>query len=162
MKKIIFAIIFALTLHSNSFAQSLSETENWILSKTPSFQPLGLKYSFENGNLIGKYEMPLAAGGKKTKDIIPLKDVISISTFIGDDFISLKLKCETDCTYEELSTSDGDFISEEMQGHFLFEIYGDGKIDKALAPRLEKAFLKLIELNGGQAKIIKDEVKEPF
>lgn len=162
MKKIIIAIIFALSFHSNSFAQTLSETENWILSKIPTYQPLELKYSFDNGNLIRKFAMPYSAGGKKTKDVIPLKEVKTISTLVGNNFISLQLKCENDCTYEELSTSSDDFISEEMQGHFLFEIYGDGEIDKSLAPRLEKAFLKLIELNGGKAKIIKDDVKEPF
>ncbi len=162
MKKIIVAIIFAFSFYSNSFAQTLNETENWILSKIPTYQPLELKYTFDNGNLIRKFAMPQVTGGKKTKDVIPLKEVKTISTLVGDDFISLSLKCENDCTYEEVSTSDGDFISEEIQGQFLFEIYGDGKIDKTLAPRLEKAFLKLIELNGGKAKIIKDDVKEPF
>ncbi len=162
MRKMFAAILFALLFHTNSYAQSLSETENWILSKIPFYQPLDLKYSFDNGNLIRKLAMPYSAGGKKTKDIIPLKDVKTISVLVGDDFISFKLKCDSDCAYEELSTSEGDFISEEMFDAFLFEIYFDGKFDKSLAPRIEKALLKAIELNGGKAKIITDVEKEIF
>lgn len=167
MKKLLISAVALVLIGSNANAQSLQETEDWILKKSElSIYSYQMKYSFTDGKFESRYE-PMSVIGARiiVNRSIPIAEIKTISHVVGDNYISFKLKCDYDCVYHENNDGDGKFESEMMDEHFLFEIYGEkgGKPDLALIPRLEKAFLKLVELNGGKAKIVPHvEKKEAF
>lgn len=163
MKKFFATLILASSICAPAFAQSLEETQKWLLAKALDSKFASTQvFSFGEGTFESE-TTPAAVYNKKTYNrSIPLKDVKTISVLQGDGFVSFTLSCDYECAYEEtVDYYDKKFISEKMKNYFLFEIYGNP--NPTLNPRIEKALLKLVELNGGKAKIVAPEKeKEPF
>jgi hypothetical protein len=143
-------------------AQTKEETEKWILTQTDNNTIRSLSYKIENGEWVRKLEPFTTIGdGKTTKNTIQIKDITSISFLHTDKVMSFKFTCPDDCVYTVTTNSSDKFVSDEKGNSFLFEIYG--KLDASMLPRMQKAILHLIELNGGKAKMVAyQKPKEAF
>lgn len=146
-------ILIACLQASACLAQSREETIEWLMEKSATSKySLNIKHAIENGDFVMRYEMPYISGGGEIKKSVPLAQIKSIQHEHTETFLTFMFFCETaDCAYMVQTDSDGKFKSEEKQERFLFEIYG--KVDAALIPRIEKALLHLIKLEGGNAKL---------
>jgi hypothetical protein len=143
-------------------AQTKEETEKWILTQTDNNTIRSLSYKIENGEWVRKLEpFTMIGDGKTTKNTIQIKDITSISFLHTDKVMSFKFTCPDDCVYAVTTNSSDKFVSDEKGSSFLFEIYG--KLDASMLPRMQKAILHLIELNGGKAKMVPHQKpKEAF
>jgi hypothetical protein len=156
---IVLAVLAALPAQ----AQSLAETKAWILEQhqQSSLSSIDMDYELDDdGNLICQIEWPYIGDGGTTKRTVSLKEIDRLSFAHTDKYLSFKLYCKDDaeCMYQvDLDNSDK-FKSERRDKAILFEIYA--KVDATLAPRMQKAFLHLIKLSGGNAKAIANEKKK--
>ncbi len=168
--KLILALAITLSFPTATFAQTKEATEAWIIKQTePNNESLKgeFKYSIEGDKLVSRHEIPyiLQSAGKLNYSVIqksiPLKSIKIVSFVHTKKYVSFNLICEDDCMHQQSLTNDNKVESERRSKKFLFEIYAN--LDKSFPPRLEKALLHLIELNGGKAKVVKIvEQKEPF
>lgn len=149
MKKFALSIILSL-LPSFSFAQSLEETQEWISNKAILTKNVDITYSFSNDSFVYKWNLPLYNG--EIIKTIPLERVSKISYYIKGEYATFILSCDEACVYEEENNEEGKFIRDTIRDKFYFEfkIISQDNIPK----RMEKALLRLIKLNGGNAKII--------
>jgi hypothetical protein len=159
MKKLLYllAILPALTM-----AQTKEETEKWILAQTANNTIRNLSYKIENGEWVRKLEpFTMIGNGQTTKNTIQIKDIKTITVLHTEKFMSFSFICPDDCTYSVTTGSSDKFVSDSRGSSFLFEIYG--KLDDSLLPRMQKAILHLVELNGGKAKMVPyQKPKEAF
>jgi hypothetical protein len=152
MTRLIHHTLFALAVFgiytSPLYAQSKEETIQWILDQSED-EEYKLKFEINDGELISIYEKPYILGGEIKKSI-PIASITKISFSHTDKYLTLLLECATnDCVYMVETDSSDKFMQEEKQPRMLFEIYK--KTDKALIPRMEKAWLHLVKLHGGKA-----------
>ncbi len=159
MKKLLYVLAFLPVL---VMAQTKEETEKWILAQTANNTIRSLSYKIENGEWIRKLEpFTMIGDGKTTKNTIQIKDIKTVSVLHTEKFMSFEFTCPEDCTYSVTTNSSDKFVSDEKGSNFLFEIYG--KLDASMLPRMQKAILHLIELNGGKAKMVAHQKpKEAF
>jgi hypothetical protein len=151
MKKFLLALlIFPLS----ALGQTKEETQAWIISKIP--YNYDLKYTIEDDKLVST--MPGRHGGNNYKRSMPISAIKTISHVHTDTYLSFALKCDDECAYLIATDSRDKFVSEAKKDVMLFELYG--KLDAELIPRMEKALLRLVELNGGKAKIIPFQKKK--
>lgn len=157
----ILALLVAL-LPALVIAQTKEETEKWILTQTDNNTIRSLSYKIDNGEWIRKLEpFTMIGDGKTTKNTIQIKDIKTVSALHTEKFMSFEFACPEDCTYSVTTNSSDKFVSDEKGNRFLFEIYG--KLDPSMLPRMQKAILHLIELNGGKAKMVPHQKpKEAF
>jgi hypothetical protein len=143
-------------------AQTKEETEKWILTQTDNNTIRSLSYKIENGEWIRKLEpFTMIGDGKTTKNTIQIKDIKTVSVLHTEKFMSFEFTCPEDCAYSVTTNSSDKFVSDEKGNRFLFEIYG--RLDASMLPRMQKAILHLIELNGGKAKMVANQKpKEAF
>jgi hypothetical protein len=163
MKKIAFVLLGVLSLvPAIVAAQSREETESWILEQTKFNLDGRLIHKVEGGNLISELTLPFPPGGGDIlKRKIPLASVKTMSYLQTDKFLSFSLMCEDECMHQTEANYAGKFKSERRSKKFLFEIFRT--VDKSYGPRMEKALLHLITLNGGKAKVVPHVVqKEAF
>jgi hypothetical protein len=137
------------------YAQSEEETVQWLIEQTKphDLTYVTLEYSVVAGDLKSLYYFSL--GETKLTKSVALSKVTKISHVQTDKYLSFSLMCDNkdDCARaEETERYSDKFVSESANEKFLFEIYR--KTDKSLAPRIQKALLHLIELNGGKAKAV--------
>jgi hypothetical protein len=172
MKKILFVTLVSISFFAK--AQTKEETKNWILQQTNSYPDKFYSYEFI-GNFIGtKMEML----GNKTSTYILIDSIKSVSYKHDKTGLVFILKCNSNCgiytfldrEYVEPSNTKPKTVrdkpdtkpvkgkTEEAVGSLL--IYFAGEIDKSLIPRLEKAFLTLVQLHGGKAKLVPLKVKK--
>jgi hypothetical protein len=164
MNKLLNTLIFLLALIAPviSHAQSKAETETWLIEQSRE-NTQGLSYKMEDDQLMLILELPSLGthGGGEVHRTVKLAEVKTVSMEHTDRYLSFKLMCETDCVYQVVNDRDGKFESEEKRKSMLFEIYR--KLDKSYPPRVQKALLHLIKLNGGNAKmVVSQKPKEPF
>lgn len=151
MKKILIALLCVPVL---AFAQTKEETEAWILSKIPYSS--NFKYTFAGDGLI--MVMPGVYGGNTTKRTMVIQNIKTISAERTDTYVSFNLKCDDDCVYTVSTDTNDKFVS-ESKGEKMF-LALSGKIDPELIPRMEKALLRLVELNNGKARVIPFQKKK--
>lgn len=155
MKKFLLAFLFVpLSFSLGALAQTKEETQAWIISKIPF--NLDLKYSIDADKLVSI--MSPRFSGDHFKRSIPMGSVKTISYVHTDTYLSFVLKCEDECAYLIITDKNDKFVSENKKDVMLFELYG--KLDAELIPRMEKALLRLVELNGGKAKLIPHQKKK--
>jgi hypothetical protein len=163
MKKLLWILtLLAALAPALATAQTKEETEKWILTQTDNNTIRSLSYKIENGEWIRKLEpFTMIGDGKTTKNTIQIKDIKTVSALHTEKFMSFEFTCPEDCTYSVTTNSSDKFVSDEKGNRFLFEIYG--KLDASMLPRMQKAILRLIELNGGKAKMVAyQKPKEAF
>ena len=156
--KCLLAIIL-ITDSKVSFAQSKSETENWLISIIEDPEYRYNKYhnyiiSFDNGNMT--IESPFLQKLYEYK--IPLKSLGIIKLQKLDDGYRLILSCST-----ERCIKNGEFVNED-KNNYQFKSYDKQTIIMFgrnlefdnLPARLKKALIHIVQLNGGKL------VEEPF
>jgi hypothetical protein len=151
MIKNIALLAFLLFYNSMALAQTLEETEGWILKQTDFNLDGRLKYSIEDGELVSRLTLPYALGGETIQKAIPISHIKKISFVQTDKYLSYSLMCDNPCAYQADEPDD-------KQAKFLFEIYK--KQNPSFHPRMQKALLHLIKLHGGEAKMIEQDVKK--
>ena len=134
-------VFVGLFFSANALAQTKRETQAWIIKQT-EVNPPGLKYSIEEDELVIHFILALDT----IKKGIPISKVKTIFVTHTNHYLSYSLMCDSPCTY---LLDD----PETKQPKFLFEIYQ--KLDPTFVPRMNKALLHLIRLNGGNAAIVK-------
>ncbi len=161
MKKLI-CILALLSAPGWAMAQTKEETEKWIAAQAPEQYSLGLSYVIEGGEWTRKLAPITMMGSREThKNTIQIKDITTVTFSHTDKFMSFKFTCPDDCVYSVTTSSSDKFVSDKKGNTFLFEIYG--KLDASMLPRMQKAILHLIELNGGKAKMVAyQKPKEAF
>lgn len=152
MKKLLLALLL---LPLTAAAQTKEETQAWILSKVPYVSYLN--YTIDGENLIATFP-PMRGGGNTIKRTLALKGIKNISYTHTDKYLSFVLKCDTECAYLIETDGSDKFVSESKKDMMLFELYG--KVDADIGPRMEKALLRLVELNGGKAKAVPYQKKK--
>ena len=143
----------------NCFAQSKSETENWLISiiedpeyKFNSYHSYSI--SFENGNMI-----IISPFLKKTNEYkIPLKSLGKIKLQKLDDGYRLLINCSNEACikygeYINGNVNNYQFISYNKQTIIMF---GPSLEYDSLPSRLIKALKHLVQLSGGKL------IEEPF
>lgn len=163
MKKLLRALaVLSALAPALVMAQSKEETEKWISAQAPEQYSLGLSYVIEGGEWTRKLAPLTTRGSGEThKNTIQIKDITTVTFLHTDKFMSFKFTCAGDCVYSVTTNSSDKFVSDAKGGSFLFEIYG--KLDASMLPRMQKAILHLIELNGGKAKMVAyQKPKEAF
>lgn len=151
MIKNIALLAFLLLYNVMALAQSQEETEGWILKQTEFNLDGRLKYTIEDGELVSRLTLPYALGGETIQKAIPISQITKISFVQTDKYLSYSLMCDNPCAYQADEPDD-------KQTKFLFEIYK--KLNSNFPARMQKALLHLIKLHGGEAKMIKQEVKK--
>ena len=167
MKKILFMLLFPILV----VAQTQKETEDWIVYQTMLDTDIDTNYKIEKNYLISEWSNYISGG--RIICSIDLKSVKTIAVEYTKKYMAFVLKCDADCSIQIYT--DGDYVApknsapvsvrdkshlETSSEHkkvsarkfFLFSL--NGEIDKTMQPRMEKALLHLVELNGGKAKII--------
>jgi hypothetical protein len=172
MKKVLLIIFVLISFWAN--AQTKEETKSWILQQTNSYPDKFYKYEFL-GNFIGT-KMEIL--GNKSSTYILMDSIKSISYKHDKTGLVFILSCNSDCgiytfldrDYVEPSDTKPKTVrdkfgtkpvkgkTEEAANRLL--IYFAGEVDKALIPRLEKAFLTLVQLHGGKATLVPLKVKK--
>ncbi len=158
MKKFLYllALLPALVM-----AQTKEETEKWILAQASGQYSMGLSYDIQGGEWSRKLAPLAMSSGNSHKNTIEIKDITTVSFLHTDKFMSFKFTCPDECVYTVTTTSSDKFVSDAKGNSFLFEIYS--KLDPSMLPRMQKAILHLIELNGGKAKMVAyQKPKEAF
>ena len=154
MKKFLW---FALFFPFVAMAQTQPETEAWILAQASAHYNLDLSYQIEEGEFIST----LKGYETRYKTSLPIKDITSISYLHTDRFLSFQFKCKDECAYLLITDNYDKYISDQKKTGFLFELYG--KIDASMIPRIQKALLHLIEIQGGKAQLVPyQKPKEAF
>jgi hypothetical protein len=163
MKKLLclLALLSALAPASVA-AQTKEETEKWISAQARENYSLGLSYVIEGGEWTRKLKPTTMIGSGEThKNTVQIKDITTVTFLQTDKFMSFKFTCQDDCVYSVTTNSSDKFVSDKKDNSFLFEIYE--KLDASMLPRMQKAILHLIELNGGKAKMVAyQKPKEAF
>ena len=150
-----FATVFLLSTYSSAaIAQTLAETEAWIIEQT-KVNPYQLKHSIVGDELISITTVgsDMITGGPVQK-AIPISQVTTIAYTHTNEYLSYTMTRDNPCAYllDE---------PEELRPKFLFEIYT--KLDASYVPRMNKALQHLIKLHGGKSKVVKAAaVKEVF
>ena len=116
-----------------------------------------MSYQIEEGEFIST----LKGYETRYKTSLPIKDITSISYLHTDRFLSFQFKCKDECVYLLITDNYDKYISDQKKTGFLFELYG--KIDASMIPRIQKALLHLIEIQGGNAQLVPyQKPKEAF
>ena len=167
MKKIIFILLFPILV----VAQSQKETENWIVYQTILDTDIDTNYKIDKNFIISEWSNYIS--GIRIINSIDLAKVKTIAVDHTKTYLAFVFKCETDCSVQIYT--DGDYVAPKnsapvsvrdkshletssehkkvsFDNSFLFSL--KGSYDKSMIPRMEKALLHLVELNGGKAKII--------
>ena len=156
LMKMLLILILAL-LPLSVIAQTMDETEQWIIEKVNVSRGLGLSYKINDDVLVSE----VSSMDLVDERTIPIASITSISYVQTDKYLTFFLTCEDDCAYFVQTDSDGTFKEDGKRSKFLLEMYG--KIDPEIIPRLQKALLHLIELHGGKAKLVAyQKPKEAF
>ena len=145
IKKIVSSLLL-LMIAELPLAQTLRETEGWIIKQT-EVNPYELKHSIEGDELISRLHLPRISGGPIEK-AVPIKHVTTIIYTHTNEYLSYTMQCDRPCAY---LLDEPDI----KQPKFLFEIYK--RLDSSYVPRMNSALLHLVKLHGGKARIIKAE-----
>ena len=165
MKKNILLLVLIPTVF---FAQNKEETEKWLMFQNITYYDAHTSYEIKGDFLSSKWSF---------RDFthlnnISIKAIKEISYEHTDKYLALYLKCNKDCAMFMSVNSDyvepknttpksvrdipkGDDLTNKdvkMSDTFLWSL--TGKVDKSMIPRVQKALLHLIELNGGKAKLV--------
>jgi hypothetical protein len=145
-----FIIALLILFSSNVIAQTLAETEAWIIKQT-EVNPDAMKHSIEGDELISHTEMGIGSMSEKIQKAIPISKITTIAYTHTNEYLSYTMTCDTPCAYllDE---------PEEKRPIFLFEIYT--KLDASYVPRMNKALLNLVKLHGGKARIVKAKIEK--
>lgn len=156
MKNLIWILLLAL-FSASAMAQTQEETEAWIIKQSGFNLEGRLKHSIEGDELISRLTLPYAMGGETIQRSIPIKQIKTISYTHTDAYLSYTLMCDKPCTTQ----FNGNTEVEEKSPKFLFEIHKS--FDSSFPPRMHKALLKLVELHGGKAKMVRQQAtREAF
>ncbi len=165
MKKI--ALLILVTFPFWAKAQTKEETKEWILQQTRTYPERYYEYEIKD-NAIG-YKADLL--GNKSLCSILIDSIKTISYRHDNTGLVFVLGCNSDCgistfldrDYVEPSSSKPKTVRDKPNTQPVkgrtdkavnsLIIYFIGSIDKSLIPRLEKAFLTLVQLHGGKAKL---------
>ena len=172
MKKILVIIMF-LPIYVS--AQTKEETEKWILNQLP--YDSYFTYSFSNKYLMSTFYIYQI--NSTTVNSIPLDAVKTISVDYSTESMGFIFKCDNRCNMQmktdgeykapkrsepasvrDKSHLDMDTVHKKVSTSESFMLFIKGRVDKTMIPRLEKAFLHLIELNGGKAKLVPYKAKK--
>ena len=150
------------------FAQTKEETEKWLMLQNSMYFDVYTSYEIKGDFLSSKWSL---------RDFthlnnISIKAIKEISYEHTDKYLAFYLKCDKDCAM--FMSVDSDYLATKnkslrsvrdapeadnsankdvkMSNTFLWSL--TGKVEKAMIPRVQKAFLHLIELNGGKAKLV--------
>ena len=146
-KKLVFSLLL-LMLAELPLAQTLQETESWIIQQT-EVNRYQLKHRIEGDELISRLEFPsLKVGDGIIEKAVPIKQVTTIIYTHTNEYLSYTMQCDRPCAY---LLDEPDI----KQPKFLFEIYK--RLDPSYVPRMNSALLHLVKLHGGKARIIKAE-----
>lgn len=160
MKKIQIIFICLLT-HFISFSQNKRETKDWIVEKCNQYKRgdiLKNELTFNEDNLIYvKYMHGYFYEKIKIKNIYALQIKKSTNPEVNGEFYTIKIIAKG----KEYGTiEDGEFIKMDDYGNeesetniFLNLNFREDDLPK----RMLKAFVKLIELYGGKATVLKEK-----
>jgi hypothetical protein len=183
MKK--YLLVAACLVSLSMKAQTLEETEKWISSELDNHHDTETRYSFNNHHsIISEWSLThklrfydIAKGEKAANGvrIVDLAKIKEITYFKKDEKFHIILSCKELCgLFVETSK---DYVKEEkitvrnstpQKGTKKETLVNEIWVtiaevsEESLLPRIEKAFLHLIKLNGGDAKIVPYKPKEPF
>lgn len=159
MKKLLYLLAL---LPALAMAQTKEDTEKWILAQNANSTIRSLSYTIEKGEWVRTLQPFTMIGSQNTtKNTIQIKDIKTITVLHTDKFMSFQFNCPDDCAYSVTTSGSDKFVSDARSNSFLFEIYS--KLDDSMLPRMQKAILHLIELNGGKAKMVPyQKPKETF
>ena len=137
-------------------AQSLEETERWILDQT-RVNPATLTYGIGGGLMRSKVTLGAGAsifGATPVRKAIPLSEVSRIFYVRTERYLSYSLSCRSPCAFLEDEPGT-------KQAIFLLEFYA--QLAAAYVTRMNKALIHLVKLHGGSAVIEEQPLKqEPF
>ena len=154
MNRFLYFSIIIFTCHGSLNAQTKEETQDWILSQTNKF-PGKITYDFVNGEINSYW--PLANSAIRTS--LPIKSIKTISFNENDVALTIVLTCSNFCGYTLYeSINKKKKISDPSETIII--VFPNAK-GQGLAPRLQKSFLHLVKLYGGEATITQP-AKEPF
>ena len=135
-------------------AQTIEETEKWIVSQANEQDNGGIRYSINGGDLESHWSFY----GYVNDRTIPIASIAEVSYSHTDKSLAFFFKCDDDCAYVSAKGSGEKKSTDSYSDLFMLEM--NGKIDPNMIPRMQKAFLHLIELHGGKAKLVPHQKKE--
>lgn len=141
-------LVFILSAFSETQSQTLQQTLRWIKTAIETNTYSYINFSTDSTEMVVEKE-PTASQMFGIRQKISLKMIQSAHFITDDDMVKLRIKCTSEkCVQIDVKTKDDPRWRFNNTAGFMTILF-DNSIDSEMKKRIEKAFNRLIVLQGG-------------